>query len=85
MARKIFGLVGPGDGPRLCVGEATRLLAEIVGMKTGKVYAMITMPGGKEVEVRAFDESGSFELPVGEWVQFQYDGRCMAICSLRIE
>jgi hypothetical protein len=84
MARKIFGLIGPGDGPRLCVGEATRLLAEVVGMKTGRVYATISDANG-EAEIRTFDESGSFDLPLGKWVQFQYDGRCMAICSLRIE
>jgi hypothetical protein len=81
MARRIHGLVGPGIGPRLRVGEATRLHAEISGMKTGKVYAKIF--DDTEMELRIFEENGSFEIPMGSWVCFEYDGKCMTICCLR--
>jgi hypothetical protein len=83
MARRIHGLVGPGIGPRLRVGEATRLHTEINGMKTGKVYAKITT--GNSVELRIFEENGCHEIPLGDTVSFEYDGKCMTICSLRVD
>jgi hypothetical protein len=83
MARRIHGLVGPGSGPRLRVGEATRLQAEIAGMNTGKVYARITSPD--LVEERIFSENGIYDIPVGQWVEFMYDGKCMVICSVRAD
>jgi hypothetical protein len=83
MARRIHGLVGPGIGPRLRVGEATRLHTEISGMRTGKVYAKIFKD--TEMELRIFEENGCHEIPLGDTVTFEYDGKCMTICCLRID
>lgn len=84
MARRIHGLIGPGTGPKLRVGEATRLHAEVSGLKMGEVYAYVLNKNG-DVKEHRIVTNGSVELSLGEWVQFSYEGKSMAICSIKVE
>lgn len=84
MARRMHGLIGPGTGPKLCVGEATRLQAEVRGIRSGRVFAKTFGSDGIVKEVRIISKDGLHEITLGDWVQFECEGTEMTICSLRV-
>lgn len=82
MPQRLIGLVGRGKGPRVFVpnGEAT---AEIRGFFTGQLKLVTN-----ETEHKLDSHSeGLVVCELGgssEWVEFEYEGDCRVICSVKV-
>lgn len=81
--KRIVGLVGTGKGPRLFIGPAQKLVVEIRGQKTGAVRVRVIY-NAQEDFIQFFREEGDFEIPVGPFVEFEYEGECNPICAIKV-
>jgi hypothetical protein len=92
MAQRLYGLIGPGKGPRLTVPPGGEVSAHVRGLKSGVVLIrsyprnahLLKNPAVHEEEIR---EDGSGILYYGDppsWVEFEHRGNCQVICTVRI-
>lgn len=92
MTQRLYGLIGPGKGPRLTIPPGGEVSAHVRGLKSGVVLVrsyprdahLLTSPTVDEQEI---EEDGSGVLFFGKtpiWVEFEHKGISPVICTVRI-
>jgi hypothetical protein len=90
--QKIVGLIGPGKGPRLSVPDGKMASAHVAGLKSGSVLVrsyprdahLLRNPEAFEEIISKDNNTVLFFGKPPAWIEFEYEGTCQVICTVRV-